>query len=111
MNWLYRTRSWTLEQWDALLAQGNVIGRSYGWFPILCGEGPMALPAVDITVFEERTGTVFHVITPLVIRGKFVECLADFYDIELERPVEPEECGAERGPIPRAKSRPNKPRP
>lgn len=111
MNFLRPVRRFTYEIHKAVFDRGEQIGRAYVFSDAKCGEGKDAIPAVHIRIIEERKGTSFHATTPFLCRGKIIEGLADFYDAEHERPIEPEEIGAEREAIPPRKTSPNKPRP
>lgn len=84
----------------AVFERGAAIGRSYIIWPTTCGEGPDAIHAADIRIVEERMGTSFHASTPFLCRGKIIHCCADFYEAEFERPIQPEDIGAEYEPVP-----------
>lgn len=92
MNAFGRRR--TKEQIDQLIAQGEKAGRAYSFWPAYVGEPPHTVAyGVDIIIRRER-GDTFHVITPVIIRGRLVESDVDFIDLEIVKPIEPDELGA-----------------
>lgn len=107
MNLLQRNRRYPHELARAVFERGEQMGRAYSLSDAKCGEGKYAIPAVHIRFYEERKGTSFHVTTPFVCRGRLVECIADFFEVEHEQPIEPEEIGAVREAIPPHKTSPD----
>lgn len=100
MNFLHPQRRLTTELFEAVFKRGAEMGRDYDFLASHCGEGPYRIPAVRIKIIEKRKGTFFQATTPFLCRGKIIDCQADFYEAEFERPIEAEEIGAEHEPIP-----------